>query len=49
LNEAKVILGIQKQVGFSFATNDDTVIASLVIEEVNDREVRKVREQANGV
>jgi hypothetical protein len=49
LNEAKVIMGIQKQVGFSFATNDDTVIASLVIEEVNDREVRKVREQANGV
>ncbi|WJX32140.1 hypothetical protein P8452_20505 [Trifolium repens] len=48
LNEAKVILGIQKQVGFSFLTNDDTVLANLVKEEVKDRAVRKEREQTDG-
>jgi hypothetical protein len=49
IREASSILSIQKQVGFSFTMDDDTVINNLVAEEVNDRSAKREREQNLGV
>jgi hypothetical protein len=46
--EAKIILGIQKQVGFSFPNNEEDIVNNLVAEEIKDQEKLKEREQLNG-
>jgi hypothetical protein len=48
IREATSILSIQKQVGFSFTMDDNTVIDNLVAEEVKDRAVMREREDDIG-
>jgi hypothetical protein len=48
VREASTILDIQKKVGFTFTSNEDTVIMNLVNEEAKDRLKMKERVQQNG-
>jgi hypothetical protein len=47
IKEAKIILGIEKQVGFSFPINEEVIINNLVEEEIKDQDKMKVKEQLN--